>query len=433
MRGGRALIAAALLLCSGWGRADPIKVMVGNLDRTVYAKSYALLIGQVNYDAAVGWDKVPGAPERVRKIAAALQRQGFDAANIQTLSDLDGPGLLGAIKTFIAQHADPEARIFIFYNGHGASLGQGTENERGFLVPINAPSEGDAAFVSKAVGLDEVKKVIASSRAKHTLVIFDSCFSGLVFDTLGNSKQRQLSASSWASFKKPRVQIITAGDADQKVHQDDEFVDAVVKGLDGAAVYRHSNVITADDLATFLRHTVQETTPRSGSAGLESGGEFMFASRSDVRSQPTQGRPLGSAERVEPTVRYYKKSLDGLTVLRSLDKSGFSYEARHPEIGDIFVTNSLGCGMNTDIGTMKAIAKGLVRDGVPLRMIYRFRQGDPKRRTIDLVTFRVSDTVPLETPVLTEQQIDSLQTCPTFFWIGQRSPEEWPIRNPPRS
>lgn len=214
MRSWRSLMVATVLLCSGLGHADPMEVEVGNLNRVVYLKSYALLIGQVNYNPSVGWDKVPGAPERLRKIADALKRQGFDSVNIQTLSDLDGPRLLEAFKSFLAQHADSEARIFIFYNGHGASLRQGTENERGFLVPVNAPSQNEVGFVSQAVGLDEVKKVIASSKAKHTLVIFDSCFSGLVFDTLGNPQQRQLSPSSWSSFKKPRVQIITAGDAD---------------------------------------------------------------------------------------------------------------------------------------------------------------------------------------------------------------------------
>ena len=102
--------------------------------------------------------------------------------------------------------------------------------------------------------------------------------------------------------------------------QDNEFVDAVVAGLVGGAIYQHSNVITADDLATFLRNKVHQTTPRSGSAGLESGGEFMFASQVNEQSTTASGGKSRPAKQVEPMVRYYKKSLDGLTVLRALDK-----------------------------------------------------------------------------------------------------------------
>lgn len=422
------LLLAALL--SSQGRADPITVRIGNLDRVAYQKSYALLIGQVDYDLASGWTSVPGAPNRLNKIAAALRRQGFTPANIRIVSNLRGAGLSAVIRQFIDQHADPNARILVFYNGHGASLGQGTADEKGYLVPVDAPPLSDPSFASRALALDDVKKIIASSEANHTLVIFDSCFSGLVFDTLGNTEQVELTSSSWTSFRKRRVQIITAGDADQVVPQDDEFVDGLVAGLDGAARYAQSNVITADDLTVFLSHRVTQTTVRSGSAGLQSAGQFMFAQQVVSPLVPTTTGTIRSGERIVPKVRYYKKSLDGLVVLRALDKSGYSYEARHPEIGDIFITNSIGCGSNVDIEDVKALAKSLVRNGVPIRMINRFRQGDPNRTTIDLVTFRISNERALETPILTEQQIDSLRSCPTYFWTGQHSSNEFPVRNP---
>lgn len=428
----RLLTLLLVTLLSGHARADPITVQVGNLERLAYKKSYALLIGEADYNATNAWTSVPGAPQRLAKIAAALQRQGFDPTNITSVSNLDSGNLAGTIRRFIEEHADPNGRILIFYNGHGASLGQGTGKERGYLVPVDAFPLTDPRFASRALALDDVKKIIASSRANHTLAIFDSCFSGLVFDTLGNSEQVELTPSSWTSFRKPRVQIITAGDADQVVPQDDEFVDSLVAGLDGEARYARSNVITADDLAVFLSHRVTQTTVRSGSAGLQSGGQFMFAPKAMPPLTPTASGPGHSSIQAATKVRYYKKSLDGLVVLRALDSSGYSYEARHPEIGDIFTTNAIGCGPNVEIEDVKRLAKSLVRGGVPIRMISQFRQGELNRTTIDLFTFRISNDVPLETPVLTEQQIDTLKSCPVYFWTGQREPDEFPVRNPGR-
>ena len=423
----RRLCELVLLMTYPWqsALADPMRVVVAGLERTAYTHSYALLIGEASYQIPE-WPVVSDIPEHLAKVRDALIGQGFAPDHILVRQDLDGKQLRSNINQFIDTHNSPDDRILLFYNGHGASEGLYTDKERGFIVPINAPPQTDARFASMALPMDELRTKLATSGARHTLMIFDSCFSGTIFTTLGNVEQTAvISTMAWDHVIRPRVQIITAGDSDEQVPQDDEFVDFLVAGIRGKARFLDSPVVTVNDLAEYLRHAVQQTTVRSGSTGRQTSGDFMFAVQPQSKAGTAKAKPSSVL-----TVRYYKKPADGLTVIRALDASGVQYQALPPQIGGetlMFETNSLACNSHSDFAAIKALALALIENKVRLRMIYSFGRGDRNRSGVDLVSYRVDETVALHSPILTREDVAGLNACPAFFWKGQKIANQPPV------
>ena len=95
----------------------------------LYGASYALVIGIDDYTE--GWPRLSNAVKDAEEVAAALTGQGFD---VTTLLNPNGDQLRSELRNFFAfKGADPEARLFIWFAGHGY-----TEFGEGYLVPKTA-------------------------------------------------------------------------------------------------------------------------------------------------------------------------------------------------------------------------------------------------------------------------------------------------------
>lgn len=78
------------------------------------------------------WPKLGKAISDAQEIAGELEERGFQ---VTFKKDLDSAGMQKALKEFFAlKGADPEARLFLWYTGHGHTL-----KDEGFLVPVDAP------------------------------------------------------------------------------------------------------------------------------------------------------------------------------------------------------------------------------------------------------------------------------------------------------
>ncbi|MCR8723468.1 caspase family protein [Frigidibacter sp. ROC022] len=246
----------------------------GGAAQPLYDHSYALVIGMDRYSG--GWPKLSNAVRDARAVAEALDRRGFE---VTLKTDLDSRGLEDALEDFIYGHGQEErARLLIWYAGHGHMIG-----EEAYLVPIDAPApQREGLFRRRAVSMRDFGKYMREVRAQHVLAIFDSCFSGNVFETTRAMPSPAITRATGL----PVRQIISSGDAGQTVSDDGSFRRLFLDALSGDepnADANHDGYLTGSELGLFLADkmtslTLNRQTPRYGKLrelGFDR-GDFVF-------------------------------------------------------------------------------------------------------------------------------------------------------------
>ena len=224
----------------------------------LYGASHALVIGIDNYTN--GWPRLSNAVKDAKLVAAALEAKGFE---VQLLLDPDGETLRRSLRHFYAVTGrDPEARLFVWYAGHGH-----TEFGEGYLVPADGPLPEDPEFLLKALHMGDIGSMVKIARAKHALAVFDSCFAGTVFD----SQRARPPAAITKVAARPVRQFLTSGDADQQVSDNGSFRQLFIDSLNGeeAADLNNDGYLTGTELGLHLENRVTNLTraaqtPRSG-------------------------------------------------------------------------------------------------------------------------------------------------------------------------
>lgn len=255
---GRALLPAAVLLvllvsvCVAQDRgAEAIRPIEPHRSLAP-PKAFALVIGIDQYTE--GWPRLANAVKDSVAVADELSRQGFE---VDIKRDLDASSLKDAVEDFIYERGqDPDSRLLLWFAGHGHTV----EGEA-YLVPADAPSpEQDARFRRKALSMRDFGKFMREARARHVLAIFDSCFSGGVFETTRSA----VSPSVGRALELPVRQMISSGQADQAVSDDGKFrrlfVDAL-NGLEPLADANKDGYLTGSELGLFLADKVTMNSP----------------------------------------------------------------------------------------------------------------------------------------------------------------------------
>ncbi|OSM01590.1 putative peptidase C14 caspase catalytic subunit p20 [Magnetofaba australis IT-1] len=226
----------------------------------LYNKSYALVIGIDHYTN--GWPPLSNAVRDAKMVADALREKGFEVTFKQ---DLNSAELKSALEEFhILKGADPQARLFVWYAGHGHTL-----NGEGYLAPADAPrpTDNEALFKLRALSLRNFGVYVRSAVSKHVMAVFDSCFSGTIF-----SAQRSLPpAAITRAVTEPVRQFISSGDAKQEVSDDGLFRQVFLDALQGkgSADANRDGYLTGSELGLFLTDRLTNLsnarqTPRYG-------------------------------------------------------------------------------------------------------------------------------------------------------------------------
>ena len=251
----------------------------------LYGASHALVIGIDDYVG--GWPKLNNAVRDARKLADELERHGFQ---VTLKTDPDGHELRETLRAFYAlQGADPNARLLLWFAGHGHTI-----DDEGFLVPADAPPASDPLFKVKALHMRDFEGFVRLAEAKHVLSIFDSCFSGTIFTARSGATLSNLTHKT----KKPVRQFITSGDANQQVRDDGSFRELFLRALRGEerADANADGYVTGEELGLYLSQrmtnlTDAAQTPRYGrlqDVNFDQ-GDFVFQ------------LPGGAVQSVQPT------------------------------------------------------------------------------------------------------------------------------------
>jgi TPR repeat protein len=245
---------------------------------SLYSKSYALLIGNSQYQS---WSHLKTIPNELNHLEEFLKTQGFDVIR---KNNLQSDELKKTLHHFLIDNGTSENhRLLIFFAGHGHTIKALNGIERGYIVPIDAPrpAQDENGFKKAALGLEEIKIWTQDSKSNHILFLFDSCFSGSIVRSAVSANRTRIEASA----KNPVHYVITAGDADETVPGASQFVPALLNGLrDGEADLYPDNYITSDELTTYLEREIPNRTsdknhPKSGqlnSHSLQKSGQFIF-------------------------------------------------------------------------------------------------------------------------------------------------------------
>ncbi len=261
---------------------------------TLYGASHALVIGIDDYTA--GWPRLANAVRDAELVADELRRRGFD---VTLKTDLNSLELQRTLREFFAiRGQDPEARLLLWFAGHGHTVGG-----EGFLVPADAPPGGDPAFLVGAIPMRDFGSLVRLAQSKHVLSIFDSCFSGTIFAARAGAAPAAITRKT----TKPVRQFLTSGDAGQQVRDDGSFRELFLRALRGdePADANADGYVTGEEMGLFLSQrmatlTQAAQTPRYGRIHdvRYDQGDFVFTLPSGAAATPAPPAP----RRTDPSI-----------------------------------------------------------------------------------------------------------------------------------
>ena len=248
-----------------------------SVDATVgglYSTSHALVVGNDVYTE--GWPSLSNAVRDAEMIAATLNEKGFE---VELHTNLTSSQMSDVFKRFfIIKGSDRDARLFVWYAGHGATV-----DGEGYLVPGDAALPKNAAeFKLSALALRDFGTFMRQAVSKHVYAVFDSCFAGTVF-----ASQRSAPTSSiQLAASLPVRQFLTSGDAYQEVADDGTFRELFIRAINGEerSDSNQDGFVTATELGMFISDRLTNLsesmqTPRYGKLRDKDydRGDFVFS------------------------------------------------------------------------------------------------------------------------------------------------------------
>jgi len=165
---------ATLLLLAGpaVSRAAPVPDLVAPAERTtasaLVGRRLALVVGSSSYDTPTTWPRLANAASDAGALADELAtRYGF---TVTRLSDPPMATFKTALRT-LAKEAGPTDDLVVFVAGHGYF---DAEDKAGYLVF----RDSTRACGAGCYPLDNVKRALYDTRARHVLVMLDACYAG---------------------------------------------------------------------------------------------------------------------------------------------------------------------------------------------------------------------------------------------------------------
>jgi hypothetical protein len=258
--------------------------------------NYALIIGNATY-LDKGYAELPAVERDVTALEASLRRYGF-ADHMIALPNASGTQIMNEVSQ-LAHRVGPADNILIYYSGHG-EVSPATNAT--FWVPSNAQKGNEASWVPTVW----VTEMIAEMKARHVLLVVDSCYAGAM---VNSTNERLIVLDPKAEAERihllallPSRTVLTSGGNEPVLSNgpggDSIFARQLVDILDG-----NTRVLDASSLYDLLRDRmlqVSDSLPLSGTdstiqhpkyAVLEHAGhlngDFLFVPVGNVLRQRT--------------------------------------------------------------------------------------------------------------------------------------------------
>lgn len=223
-------------------------------------RGYALVVGVAKYKnlpAKAQLDFAERDAEAIYRVLISPEGGNFRAENVHPLI---GPkatlaNLKQELETWLPSVAKEDDRVVIYFAGHGFVHG-----DRAYLAPYDI----DPANIDRTGYPMDTLGAVAGSRvrAKWKVLLTDSCHSGAIApDAEALKLNKSLLDLSSSMFS------LTASRDRERSFESKNWGDGhgiftyyVVKGLEGEADESGDGVVTADELADYVRRNVREAT-----------------------------------------------------------------------------------------------------------------------------------------------------------------------------
>jgi len=247
------LLFLALPLSSFSTTMRGISVTAGNAQNLyLYKDYYALVVGVSNYEQ---WPDLPSAGKDAKEVAAKLKEIGFE---VKLVVDPSAEQLRQALSDMVYEKGGENNRALLFYfAGHGETLELADGTQLGYIVPGDCPlkKSDPMGFDSKAISMKDIEVLALKVKSKHFIMLFDSCFSGSLFNVV---RAAPLDISEKSAL--PVRQFITAGGAGEQVPDQSVFKVVFLQGITGDADLNGDGYVTGSELGMHLQEKVVNYT-----------------------------------------------------------------------------------------------------------------------------------------------------------------------------
>ena len=179
--------------------------------------------------------------------------------------------------------------LLFYFAGHGETLNLADGSKLGYIVPADCPlkDKDPIGFDDLAISMKEMEALALKVQCKHVLMVFDSCFSGALFNVV-RAPPVEISEKSIT----PVRQFITAGGEGEQVPDKSVFKQIFLDGIKSDADLNDDGYITGSELGMHLQTKVVNYSrggqhPQYGKINnprLDK-GDFIFVPRSTRQKQ----------------------------------------------------------------------------------------------------------------------------------------------------
>ncbi len=242
-----------------------------------FGRYFALVIGNNDYPQ---FPALETAVNDAQRVAAVLQSDyGFDT---RLLLNADRYAILSALNDLRGQLTEAD-NLLIYYAGHGE---RDPETLQGYWLPVDAEQENTANWIANST----ISDLLNTLKAKHVLVVADSCYSGSMTQSSVARIDTQLDdehLKKWLKVmaKTPSRTVLTSGGVSpvldggggghsvfakafiQELEQDTGIIDAykIYLGVSGQVKAKAASI-------GFIQRPTYAPIRHTG----HNGGEFIF-------------------------------------------------------------------------------------------------------------------------------------------------------------
>ena len=356
----------------------------------VRGSQWLLVIGIDNY---LRWPKLRTAVNDAKAVRDVLtSRYHFDKDHLYELYDADATRT-NILKTFrtLANQVKPEDSLLIFYAGHG---NMDTITKAGSWVPVESGLQDASAWI----GNHDVKNYlnVDAIKAKHILLVSDSCFAGDFFRGYRGTLPVVTDAVIKKAYQLSSRQAITSGGLEP-------VSDA---GFGGNSVFSHFLVaalkdnkkphLIPSDLFPAVKSGVAQNAeqfPQLGGlfgVGGQDGGEYVFFLKQEGR---LQGLAADSQARQAELERLRRMEADAV---KTKEKEQAEISRKEREVAEL---DAQIAAMKSRLGTsaassqdslqgMLAMVEQKEKEAIQLQELRKQREGEERKRQAEITKLK---------------------------------------------
>ena len=377
----------------------------------VRGSQWLMVIGIDNY---LRWPKLRTAVNDAKAVRDVLtSRYHFDKEHLYELYDADATRG-NILKTFraLATQVKPEDSLLIFYAGHG---NMDTITKTGSWVPVESGLQDASAWIKNHDVKDYLN--VDAIKAKHILLVSDSCFAGDFFRGYRGTLPVVTDAVIKKAYQLSSRQAITSGGLEP-------VSDA---GFGGNSVFSHfllaalndnkkPHLIPSDLFPTVKAGVAQnaEQFPQLGGlygVGGQDGGEYVFFLKQEGR---LQGLAADSQARQAELERLRRMEADAA---KTKDREQAEITKKEREVAELdaqiaAMKSRLGtsaAGVQDSLQGMLAMVEQKEKEAIRLEELKKQREEEERKRQAEIAKLKTEAedrrVAAIEKDIVTYQKI----------------------------